>query len=1267
MKAAAEKTAKPQPVVQRAPSQPFFAKAGGRHHSESVPQAKIDPGPAASLLERDADRAAEAVMLAAAGTTAAPADVQRTAQPGETQRKSRREERLQMAASHVAPSVSPDIHEAIREERTGGMPLESGLRREVEPHLGADFSDVRIHNDSRAAALSAQLGALAFTSGNHIFFANGQFQPATASGRRLLLHELAHTIQQGAVPVRGRSPVSSQAEVPASPQRAAAPAKGPAAAVTSSEVVDLGTGQFVPSQRVRDEIEGAGRKGLAVRVAVKGLAGEGLVKVRLDSAKNYDSLSVGSMPLLNPWTQRLGGMYVNFTIKDGQVTKGFASLKQGGGDINDWLEAIRKSADLLGGAGLKVGQLPRPVNSFQSGKLTLGVSDLSVEVGGFLDARLNFMLENAQKPRIDAFAAVNVKGIAKGELKLNNAQDALAGEIALAVDFKAFTGNVVVKYLLDGSVSVEGKAAYNADRLSGEIRFVATDLETANAFSKSAIAAAGGKNKVQEAPPPAPVPAPKPGRKQRALAATGLLAFNLTKWFAGTVNVVVDGKGNVTVIGKIAPPGEIELFKQRDWDKELIKFEAKAYYGIPVVGNLNLFANISLHALASLGPAKIYQIEILGTYSTDPEVQKSIQISGAINISAYAGLRLRAEGGAGIEILSHDLKFGVGVNADLGVKAYAEARPTIGFREPGDFYISGTLEMVAQPMLGLSGDFFIALETPWWSPLSDDRWTWPLFSKEWPLTDPIGLNAVVKDYVLGSKTVPEIELKKPEFDPSKFMTNMVDRTLPNKSGGKGDGQGKFNDDGTVPKPEVKPKKPEPKAAEAKPGKKGPPARSGKSATPDPKGAKEQQSARTIQAAARELKALEAKGPYARPALDTQLTAIRKKVNGSDFAVQPKGDKWIVTPKAGEKSGKGLGIGAIITGELRDAGKVTQTITKPVVLSGIQHTLEAAIKDGRVGLFMASQREELDKKLARVAKEWAGVADPDVRRAAQQLETRLASVRTREAALAAKFLASDDSLERHKIAVDGVNEIARSLVAIADEFGITFHEEQVPNAGESRVLGLEAGRARGASADPLTIESLRPSRERTQFAPGGFLSFPTRKFYAAGHLVADTFNGSDEPGNLALMSRKTNGKFNSIEAKVRTTLRPKRALQEPRVALRYVVDVELPQNGAQRLGTWIETKYGQRLPKVDFVKAGEGILKMMEGQRWNIDYIATLLGVKNRNEYLDLKIDDKLQWKAAELYLPAGFSVSITVRAAKDVKVPGDQKFPNHIGVAAFPS
>jgi hypothetical protein len=373
--------------------------------------------------------------------------------------------------------------------------------------------------------------------------------------------------------------------------------------------------------------------------------------------------------------------------------------------------------------GLKVANLPTPVNRLENGKLILGVNDLNVEVGGFIDAKFNLLLENANKPKIDATANINVKGIAKGVLKLDNTKEKLTGEVGLGIDLKAFRGEAKVIYKEDGTVDIGGKAAYNANKLSGEIQFVATDLETANKFGQDAIAAAGGKANVQDAPPPAPVPAAKEGSKQRALAATGQLGFNLTTWLAGTVNVVVDGKGDITVIGKINPPAEIELFKQRDWEKEIITFEARAYYGIPLVGNLNVFANIGLYALAKLGPAKIYNIEILGTYSTDPTIQRNIQISGSLNISAYAGLRLRAEGGAGIELVGHDLRFGVGLNADVGVKAYADARPTIGYRDPGVFYISGTLELVAQPMLGLSGDFFIELDSPWWSPAPDKKWS----------------------------------------------------------------------------------------------------------------------------------------------------------------------------------------------------------------------------------------------------------------------------------------------------------------------------------------------------------------------------------------------------------------------------------------------------------------------------------------------------------------------------------------------------------------
>ncbi len=86
----------------------------------------------------------------------------------------------------------------IRSAR-GGVPLENGTRRQMERGFGADFSKVRIHTDSTADTLNRSLNAHAFTRGSNIFFKRGEYSPATSGGKRLLAHELTHTIQQNAV------------------------------------------------------------------------------------------------------------------------------------------------------------------------------------------------------------------------------------------------------------------------------------------------------------------------------------------------------------------------------------------------------------------------------------------------------------------------------------------------------------------------------------------------------------------------------------------------------------------------------------------------------------------------------------------------------------------------------------------------------------------------------------------------------------------------------------------------------------------------------------------------------------------------------------------------------------------------------------------------------------------------------------------------------------------------------------------------------------
>lgn len=95
------------------------------------------------------------------------------------------------AARDLAPPIVNDVLRAAGEE------LEPGARIELESGFGRDFSHIRVHTDSRAAASATAVGARAYTVGPDIAFAAGMYAPHTAAGRRLLAHELTHVVQQG--------------------------------------------------------------------------------------------------------------------------------------------------------------------------------------------------------------------------------------------------------------------------------------------------------------------------------------------------------------------------------------------------------------------------------------------------------------------------------------------------------------------------------------------------------------------------------------------------------------------------------------------------------------------------------------------------------------------------------------------------------------------------------------------------------------------------------------------------------------------------------------------------------------------------------------------------------------------------------------------------------------------------------------------------------------------------------------------------------------
>jgi hypothetical protein len=96
--------------------------------------------------------------------------------------------------NHVVTPVKPEL--ARHESTVDGQAIDRSTRDYFESRFGHDFSRVRIYSDSQSAASSRDIGARAYTSGQNIYFSEGQYQPETEEGLRLLGHELTHVVQQ---------------------------------------------------------------------------------------------------------------------------------------------------------------------------------------------------------------------------------------------------------------------------------------------------------------------------------------------------------------------------------------------------------------------------------------------------------------------------------------------------------------------------------------------------------------------------------------------------------------------------------------------------------------------------------------------------------------------------------------------------------------------------------------------------------------------------------------------------------------------------------------------------------------------------------------------------------------------------------------------------------------------------------------------------------------------------------------------------------------
>ncbi|WP_375470577.1 DUF4157 domain-containing protein [uncultured Nostoc sp.] len=178
------------------------------------PQAKLSISQPGDKYEQEADSVAQQVMQRIAQPVnrqsiqpeAMPEESELQMKPLENSTLQRQEVPEEESELQMKPMVqrraearmadAPDLETSINQARGGGQVMAKNIRHPMEVAFGADFSGVKVHTDGQSDQLNRSIQARAFTTGQDVFFRQGEYNPGSRGGQELLAHELTHVVQQ---------------------------------------------------------------------------------------------------------------------------------------------------------------------------------------------------------------------------------------------------------------------------------------------------------------------------------------------------------------------------------------------------------------------------------------------------------------------------------------------------------------------------------------------------------------------------------------------------------------------------------------------------------------------------------------------------------------------------------------------------------------------------------------------------------------------------------------------------------------------------------------------------------------------------------------------------------------------------------------------------------------------------------------------------------------------------------------------------------------
>jgi hypothetical protein len=358
--------------------------------------------------------------------------------------------------------------------------------------------------------------------------------------------------------------------------------------------------------------------------------------------------------------------------------------------------------------------------------------------------------------------------------------------IQLAHEWKGrgISGQVQASFV-DGSFEARGRltVAYPASnpRLRGEINVVATSAERAWATARS-------HNPAPEIVPGLEPITPATGM---ALMGWGALDLRITRGLDAKAAFLVDPEGHLTARGVLRAPRELELIPAYPWnppDPFEDSWELAGAYLYPGVRG-KVQAGVTLGTGARIGPVRLRDFVIMGSYSTRPGTGSFLDLSASLNASLEAWVEVSAWLEAAVEvgldlpqycllgICTPDLDIDVvsvrvALTGKGTLRAYAEVRPRIiriGATDPaeeamygvsGHLEVGGQFDVMLEPKL-LLGSVFAGSRGPRFG-FGGGKY-------------PIAGGAIALDFehiIGGASPTPVFTFHRIPFDAKKFVENL---------------------------------------------------------------------------------------------------------------------------------------------------------------------------------------------------------------------------------------------------------------------------------------------------------------------------------------------------------------------------------------------------------------------------------------------------------------------------------------------------------------